>query len=467
MTQIASAERRAFRAGRVRLAFLTSAGSKALGLLVQFLAVPLAVRALGPERFGIYTMLVSALVWIDLGRLGIGPGLTRELAIAWNRDQRDREQMLFANAMAFLVVVAAAIGAVLLGVYLAGWLRVDAIFGSSALRFEGEIIAGMAVVAAFLVAQIVFSAGEAARSAYQDDFINNLMNTLANLVSLGLIFGVALLVPTIWAFALAVFGSIALGKGVNLLWLLAGTRRYLLPRWRHVDRRALGALLGTSMAFWIIQLATLLMHNVSLVQLGRSIGAEALTSFAVVFRLLQLLTTVVFMVSLPLWPAITDAAVRGDREWIVRAYRRLIAMAMTFCIVAAIGLAIAGPHLIPLWAGRGVRPDAMLDAMLGAYFVIWMWNHCHSAVLFGLGRLWPVAGTMLAEGVLVLVLAAVLIPRFGDLGTAIALCGAGLFTTAWILPLLVRRTLAASLTISTDLPPAGVAASAISEEITP
>jgi O-antigen/teichoic acid export membrane protein len=461
------AERRAFRAGRVRLAFFTSVGSKALGLLVQFLAVPLAVRSLGPERFGLYTMLVSALVWIDLGRLGIGPGLTRELALAWNRDQRECERTIFSNAMFFLIGMAGLIGIALLAGYHVGAEHLNVVFGPSVERYRGEIVTGIAVVGLFLVAQVIFSAGEAARSAYQDDFINNLMNALANLASLLLVFWVALWMPTIWAFALAVFGAIALGKGVNLALLLGKSRPYLFPRWRHIDRGSFRLLLGSSIAFWVAQIAVLLMHNLSLVQLGQSIGAQELTPFAVVFRLLQLFSTAVLMISMPLWPAITDAAVRGDHEWIVTSYRRLVAMALLFSAAVAVGIALLGSTLIPLWAGATVQVDPMLATLLGAYFVIWMWNHCHSTVLFGLGRLWPVAVITLCEGLAVLGLAVLLIPRYGAVGTAVALCLAGGLISGWLLPLVLRRTLARPFDVSATSSAAPPAGPMLSEEPIP
>lgn len=441
MTDDIHEERRAFRAQRVRFAVWTSAGSKALGLIVQFLAIPLAVRSLGPERFGIYTMLVSALVWIDLGRLGVGPGLTRELAVAWNRNERERERVLFSNAMFFLLTVAALLVMLLAGGYPLAISHLGLIFGESTAQFRPEILAGMAIIATLLVTQVVFSAGEAARSAYQDDFINNLINTVANLGSLLLIFWVALFIPTVWSFALAVFGPMALAKGVNLALLLFRSRPYLLPRWRDLQRPVLHSLLGSSLAFWLVQIATLMMHNLSLVQLGQMIGAKEVTPFAVVFRLIQLLSTGVLMISMPLWPAITDAVVRGDRIWIRQAYRRLIMSALGFCVLVALALAALGTVLIPVWAGDDVRPGLALNAALGAYFVIWMWNHCHSTVLFGLGRLWTVAGVTLVEGTLVLVLAWLLVPHYGALGTAIALCTAGMVITGWVLPLVVRSTL--------------------------
>jgi len=439
------AERRSFRATRVRWAFLTSAGSKGLGLLVQFLALPLAIRTLGPERFGLYTMLYAALVWIDLGRLGIGPGLTRELAVAWNRGERGREQALFSSAMCLLLAISLVISAaVALGVYFGG-SHLDWLFGPSASKFGSELLAGVIVVSAFLIAHIAFSAGEAARSAYQDDFINNLTNMFANFVSLILIFAVAIYFPTIPAFAVAVFGSMVLAKGLNLALLISWSKTYLWPRWRFVDRRELRLLMNSSLAFFAVQIATLLMHNISLFQLGRVVGPEELTPFASVFRLTQLLATGVMMVSMPLWPAITDAAVRGDRDWIVRSYRRLIFGAVAFSTAVALTLTVLGPVLIPLWVGKEVVPDMTLTGLLGFYFVIWMWSHCHAVVLFGLGQLWRVAVVMVVEGVLVLTFAYALMPHFGAVGTALGMCAAALVTSTWLMPLMVRRSLAQPL----------------------
>lgn len=433
--------RRAFRIGRVRLAFITSAVSKALGFLVQFLAIPLAVKALGAERFGIYTMIVSALVWIDLGRLGIGPGLTRGIAVAWNQGDKQGEKELFSNAFFLLTAMALLVGGMLALILGIDGLSLKDLVGDSAPRYRNEILAGVAVVMGFLMAQIIFSAGEAARSAYQEEYINNIMNSLGNLLAMVLVIWVAYYWPTIQGFCVAIFGSIALSKGLNIVVLLGVSRRYLLPRWRNVRPDVAKHLLNLSFAFWIVQLATLMMHNFSLVQLGAIVGPETLAPFALLFRMLQLLSTVVLMVTMPLWPAITDALIRGDHNWIRYAYTRLLKIVLSFSMVVAVVLGLKGDDLIRLWVPDMVDFDVTLIKVLSVYFVIWMWNHSNTTVLFGLGRLWPVACTLLVEGSLVLILGSYLTPSLGNLGMALALCIAGVATSSWVLPLLIRREL--------------------------
>ncbi|MDO9106963.1 MAG: lipopolysaccharide biosynthesis protein [Methylovulum sp.] len=436
-TSALHAERRAFRFGRIRLAFFTSATSKGLGLLVQLLAVPFAIKALGAERFGVYTMLVSALVWIDLGRFGIGPGLTRGLVVAWNQDDRKTEQALFSSAFFLLTTTSIAIGGLFAMTFWLGALPLDVLFGTAAVQYRSEIEVGGFVVVLFFMAQIVFSAGEAARSAYQEDYVNNTMNGFGNLLAVGLVFSVATFWPTIQGFAIAIFGSLALSKGLNFGLLLGKSRSYLWPRWQRVNRHTLKPLLNSSLAFWVIQLATLMIQNFSLVQLGALTDPQAMVPFAVLFRFLQLLSTVVLMITMPLWPAITDAVVRKDHEWIRHSYWRLLRVVMIYSVGVAIAVGWAGQHLISLWVGA-IHLEGELCIVLGIYFIIWMWNHSHTVVLFGLGRLWPMAFTLLGEGVAVLVLGWLLTPRLGILGMALSLCIAGLATSAGILPMLVR-----------------------------
>ncbi len=442
--QAEHASRRTFRLGRVRLAFYTSLASKVLGFLVQFLAVPLAVRALGAERFGIYTMLVSSLVWIDLGRLGIGPGLTRWMAVAWSRDDKQDEQILFSNAFVLLVTMALVVGGFLVLMISSGGISIQELAGDSAYRYSSEIEAGVAIVITFLISQIIFSSGEAARSAYQEDYINNAMSTFGNLIAIALVIGVAYFWPTIQGFTVAIFGSIALSKGVNLVLLLTGSRRYLLPRWRLFRRSTAKLLLQSSLAFWMAQVATLMMHNISLLQLGATVGPDILAPFAVLFRLLQLLSTVVLMITMPLWPAITDALIRNDFDWIRYAYGRLLKLVLAYSIGIAVTLGFLGNDLIRLWVGDNMEFDPYLIMTLAAYFVIWMWNHCNTAVLFGLGKLWIVAFVLSVEGSLVLILGHGLVRVLGNLGMAFSLCIAGLITSSWILPFVIRRELRAT-----------------------
>ncbi|MDE2106910.1 MAG: hypothetical protein KGL39_57375, partial [Patescibacteria group bacterium] len=113
-------------------------------------------------------------------------------------------------------------------------------------------------------------------------------------------------------------------------------------------------------------------------------------------------------------------------------------------IGAAVIVGFLGNYFIRLWVGDGLSLDANVVMSLAAYFVIWMWNHSNTAVLFGLGKLWGVAITLFVEGTLVLIIGYGLVPVLGNFGMALSLCVAGVVTSSWILPLMIRRELQAA-----------------------
>jgi O-antigen/teichoic acid export membrane protein len=68
------------RSGRVAAAVSSGAATRMLSALSTLLVLPLAVRYLGPERFGVWATITSTLVFLNLLDLGIAGTLTNHVA---------------------------------------------------------------------------------------------------------------------------------------------------------------------------------------------------------------------------------------------------------------------------------------------------------------------------------------------------------------------------------------------------
>jgi O-antigen/teichoic acid export membrane protein len=94
-----------FRLSRLRLSYISGAASKICSILLQILIVPLAISSVGIERFGIFIMIVSACVWLELGGIGIGPGLTHSLSVAWSSGSKINEKSIFSMAFYLSLII--------------------------------------------------------------------------------------------------------------------------------------------------------------------------------------------------------------------------------------------------------------------------------------------------------------------------------------------------------------------------
>lgn len=404
---------------------------------MQVLAIPVAISALGAERYGVFLTISAALSWIAMTNLGIGPGLTHGIARAAAAGTVQDERRYFVTACsgtALFATIALGALAALLWVF-----PVESLLGQQYAPYRLEIGQGVVVLALILAFQILISPVEAARAGYQEQFVTNAWNGGAGILSLLLLFAAAAWWPTITAMIVAVYGSAALVKGPNM-YQMVRARRYLLPAAGGFDRTILRVLLSTGLAFSMVQFSSLLAQQASVFLVGRLLGPVQAAEFGVVFRLVFFAGGIVIMFTQPLWPAYADAASRGDKAWISSAYRKSLLL-IAYAAAGGLVLGLFGRPIVQFWVGKDVMPSASLCAWMGAYLFTSACSHVHYMTLLGLGHSWRPAWLTLTEALLGTVLAVLLLPQVGATGAAAALVVANALVSLWAFPLLTWRSI--------------------------
>ncbi len=69
-------------------AVVSGGAARVLSSLLTLISLPLAVRYLGPERYGVWATVVSVAVWVNLLDLGIANSLTNLVSQAYARQDR-------------------------------------------------------------------------------------------------------------------------------------------------------------------------------------------------------------------------------------------------------------------------------------------------------------------------------------------------------------------------------------------
>jgi O-antigen/teichoic acid export membrane protein len=155
-------------------------------------------------------------------------------------------------------------------------------------------------------------------------------------------------------------------------------------------------------------------------------------------RMLLLSGGVVTMVTVPLWPAITDAVARRDIDWVRSTYKKLTLFSVFYSVSIGVMIAIFGNTIVRLWIGPEVSPSGSLQGLIGLYFVIASWSHVNLMTLVGLGWLWRPAVVMLIESVVMIPLALWFMDFMGGAGAAAALCLSNICFSGWMLPIMVK-----------------------------
>jgi len=413
------------RARRFRAAVASSALSKVSSVAYQVLAIPLIFASIGSAGYSQFAVALAAFAWLDPLFIGLGSAVTERISSDPSRPLSAQTRGAFMTALA--------VSGALLGVFLLG--------GSLLLltRAPGEPV-NAALVLAGLTTGLVVGGGifDSGLLGLQRSYVTNLLSFASSLVAVGATVVAAVIAPTVGAMVVATLGPVVLAKAVSGF-VLYRVEPGLWGRVTDVAWRAAPKFAGRGLVFAAISFASFLSLDAGLLVVAGRLGVTQVPAAALVIRVLPLILSIVGMITIPLWPAIAEAAGEGDVHWIVRVARRSAAFVLAYAIIAALFIVIAGGKVFGLWTGDRISmsPSILLDA--GVLIVMISVENLAQTVLFGLGRAGILAAVLVFRSIVSLILVFLLA---GVVGQQAALLGpiiSGLLVNSWLLPLLVVR----------------------------
>jgi O-antigen/teichoic acid export membrane protein len=433
-----------FRTRRIRLAVLTSVGSKVATIAFQLLAIPIAINALGPAQYGAFLIVSSILAWISLGGLGVAPGVTGYVAQAIGRGSSAEAQHVVSTGFAVsliaagvtAVVVAAVITATAMGGRLGDYLD------PSFVPYLPAMSSAMIIVAVAGLIQFPTSVIQAARAGALEQHISNTWRIVGTGAGVLGMFAVSAWAPSMAAFALALAApALVAGLADSLTFLRR--HRELIPTASSFRRHLVGPLVATGAGFLAFSAGGFLITGMSLVLASSSVSAGQLAPVGILFQLQALGVGLVSMVTIPLWPSVAHAEAASDRDWIISAYRKLRTVTVSVGLLGAVGIVAVLPAVATSLFGESVSFDVALTLPFAALFVLACWGMLHAYVLFGLGSARSVGILTVVQGVLGLAVLKLTIEALGASAVGISALISALAVNSWALPVILRRRLRA------------------------
>jgi O-antigen/teichoic acid export membrane protein len=441
MSATAKLEHSARRDRSIRLAVVTSLVSKAGTILLQLISIPIAVRVLGREEFGLFTLVNLTLGTVSLLEIGVGPALAHGLSKARGQGDDEAQRRLCSTAFFLMAAMALLVG---LAMAAALWLvPVHTLFGDSFGKKEEILRPALWAGLGLFLCLFVVNLTERIREGYLEVATNNLWGAAGNL--LGAVFvGVGVwFLPEVWYLVLAVHGATVLSKLGNMVtsWRKHPVTRPSLGSFRPEMLRGLFTD-GLSYSACFI-LTGFVESNFCGWMIGRMGGGPSeVALFGVFITLTVMQLGFIVMVSTPTWPAVAEALARGDVAWARRAARRLYFYGGGFSALSGLGLVLVGPWAMGFWLGKQFQDtDAAVLACYALYFIAHVWRHLNHAMMIGTGQVKRLA--LIQGGETILMIGVVWVSlKFGSLQVMLlAMAATMTCVTGWILPRRVYRAL--------------------------
>ncbi|GEM_PF-1845862 len=427
--------------------------SLAAGTLSPLILIPLFTRLLGHELYGEYVVITSISYYIGLANLGIGQTVANRIAEAVAK--RDDEQVATLVSTAFYSL-AAVVGPLIIVLFVATpWLW-PLLVGSPdrSAKFAFLVIFGLGLISFPFKAQSMMLRGYQRIDREQGIWV------LLNLLRIAGIAAVLLSGLKLAAVA-TVYGVVVLLGGIASYLLAAQISPAAHPVPGRFSWRLLRGMVVPSVAFLMLQISSTLATRIDNVVIGYVLGATAVTSYSVPYRLLLMVILLFSILQSALQPTITAHYARDNRPLLRQAYSFLMRLAMFYAVAAAVALWLVGPLFIRLWAGHGIYPGGLVFGLQIIFAAVQIMMAPAEMILWSTSRHHTWAVIALVEGVLNLGLSIWWAHPWGLAGVIGASIVARAVTSAWYIPIAASTIVGMSMRHALRRMAPGVALAAV------
>lgn len=358
-------------AERNRRAALTG-GASTLARVVQvgtsLITVPLTLKYLGNERFGLWMTISSVLAMAAFADFGVGNGVLNTVAKAFGKDDMEGVRKAVSSGFAVLNTIAALLLLSFFSIYrFVNWADFFRVISPTARAEAGPALTVFAVCFALNISMDVV---QRVQLGLQQGYRYGLWQLCGSAAGfIGVLAGIWLHV-SLPVLVIAIAGAPIFATTLNAIHFFGFVRPDLCPTRKLVSRDVISQIARLGGLFFLLQVVAAVAYSADNFIIARTLGAVNVPQYSIPQRMFALITMMSAMLVAPLWPAYGEAISRGDMPWVRRTLGRSLLIVLIAGTIASGTLLLLSHKLIYWWVGPRIHPPFLLLAGLAIWTVI-------------------------------------------------------------------------------------------------
>ena len=286
--------------------------SKGLQIVISFVQVPLLLKLLKVEEYGVWITILSIVTWAQILNFGLGNGLRNYAAQAFADSNIRRLQKLVSTSFYTLLLIALLLS--LIFVPLIIYLPWDQILNTKINLTSLKIVIAV-VIGSFLfrfVADVIVILLKADRKEAKADLIIPFSNLIYLLFLLFFVYTSFEISFTSLSYYY-LFSQIVVISVISIV-LFNGIYKSYKPNFLDFDKSMLGDLFSMGIKFFIIQVTGIILFSSSNMILINLMGSESVVEFNIVRQLFMVPLMLFGILAAPLWTMTSQALHKGEHD---------------------------------------------------------------------------------------------------------------------------------------------------------
>jgi O-antigen/teichoic acid export membrane protein len=357
---------------------------KGLSIFISLVQLPIALKYIGNEQYGIWLTLSSVFMWFSMFDLGLGNGLRNKFAeaIALNDLHKAKVYVSTTYAILSLIVVLFAVIFFIISDYIS-W---EYIFNCKPQLISNLRLVVLCFLIPFLM-QFVLRLINVLLQAEQKPAASDAINLISNLcVTLAIFF-----LPNIdsrkFLFLVLTFSIIpVIITLLSTIILFKGRYKRYKPSLKCVNFNYSKDLIGLGFKFFLLQICGLVMFSLTNFLISHFLDPSEVTVYNVAYRYISVGIMAFTIVLSPYWNAFTDAYIKGELDWIKNIYTKLFRIWMLFSF-GIILMVLISPLIYKVWLSGQVNVPFQLTLFIGLFAIINNLTGMYVTLINGTGKI--------------------------------------------------------------------------------
>ena len=363
---------------------LLSALYKVGSIVANFMLVPLTLKFLNKEDYGVWLILSSFVAWFSFFDIGLGNGLRNKFAEAKALNDIDSAKGYVSTAYFTIAAICFVLfGISLIASYFMDWAQV--FNASDTLKNQLNYLMPF-VFGSFSILLTV----KLITSIYTADQNHSMQGKITFATALFSLISVWLLTKLTTS-SLLIFGIVFSTIPVLILFALnlyAFSNKYAiyLPSLKYCKKVYFKSIFGLGINFFIIQIAVIVMFSTDNFIITQLFNPEAVVPYTLSYKYMSISSMIFVILLTPYWSSITEAYAKKEYDWIKKSMRNLSKFTLLM-IVVILFLIILSPWAYRLWFGNQVTIPMILTICMGFFFVVTLSYAPFNFFLNGVGKI--------------------------------------------------------------------------------
>jgi O-antigen/teichoic acid export membrane protein len=422
--------RKAAKAAMVNQAFAWTS------LILSLFTVPLYLSWLGPERYGLLLTGVAFSSFLMFSDAGVNWASILLIAQASGREDKwgiasiVRTSFPLALGSSLLVVI----------VVTGGWFALRDTETFAFLPQHPEVPGLLVSIGASVVSMLVLSPFYNLLTGLQEVSLSGIYQGTGRIIGVFASIAIASTEASLgWIYSGGVIGSVLAGIAAAIH--AAKRHPWAFTAGPFWDRAAMRQQLRTGLKSLVMQSGMVLWGTAAVFAISFGAGPQFVPAFSVPMTILNAPLGFLTSFSSSLQPAYGEAIGRGEKRWIAETVGRILRRSLLLLGILASGFILLADPFIQWWTGGELQPPpGMLWSVLAIGSVTTILGALRFA-LTGINRHRTAALADLLAGLLALGFGTLVVIRLGPNWVGLAVAGAALLTSGWILPRELIRAL--------------------------